>query len=112
MSIRPVDFNGMIQNTHEVSQAKANEDNKANLQQQNVQVAVMHEEQNASSMVQQMEKSQQHEYNYEDGGAMAEAMMPRGEREPERKNTWIAMVSCASRRDSLRLISRYKEHRK
>ena len=41
MSIRPVDFNGMIQNTHEVSQAKANEDNKANLQQQNVQVAVM-----------------------------------------------------------------------
>lgn len=37
MSIRPVDFNGMIQNTHEVSQAKANEDNKANLQQQNVQ---------------------------------------------------------------------------
>lgn len=67
MSIRPVDFNGMIQNTHEVSQAKANEDNKANLQQQNVQVAVMHEEQNASSMVQQMEESQQHEYNYEDG---------------------------------------------
>ena len=45
MSIRPVDFNGMIQNTHEVASTKANEDNKANLQQQNVQVNVMHEEQ-------------------------------------------------------------------
>ena len=67
MTIRPVDFNGMIQNTHEAATAKTNEDHKAVLQQQNVQAAVVREEQSASSTVRQMEESQQHEYNYEDG---------------------------------------------
>lgn len=68
MSIRPVDFNGMIQNTHEVSHAKANEDNKGILQQHNVQTAVVKEERQASSTVRDMEESQQHEYNYGEGG--------------------------------------------
>ena len=68
MSIRPVDFNGMIQNTHEVSHAKTNEDNKAALQQHNVQTAVVKEERQASSTVQNMKESQQHEYNYGEGG--------------------------------------------
>lgn len=67
MAIRPVEFNGMIQNTHEVSASKTHEDNKANLQQQNAQVLVQKEEQNARSTVQQMEESRQHEYDYKDG---------------------------------------------
>lgn len=37
MSIRPVDFNGMIQRTQDVSAMKQNEDNKPLLQQQNIQ---------------------------------------------------------------------------
>lgn len=37
MSIRPVDFNGMIQRTQDVSTLKQNEDNKPLLQQQNIQ---------------------------------------------------------------------------
>lgn len=68
MSIRPVDFNGMIQNTHEVAHTKVNEDNKAALQQHNVQTAVVKEERQASSTVQDMEESRQHEYNYGEGG--------------------------------------------
>ena len=64
MSIRPVDFNGMIQN---------------------VQVAVMHEEQNASSMVQQMEKSQQHEYNYEDGEGNGRGYDAKGRKRARKK---------------------------
>lgn len=37
MSIRPVDFNGMIQRTQDVSTMKQNEDNKPVLEQQNIQ---------------------------------------------------------------------------
>ena len=36
MSISPINFNGMIQNTNEVSHAKANEDQKPMLQQDNL----------------------------------------------------------------------------
>lgn len=71
MSIRPVEFSGMIQNTNEISHTKANEDNKANLQQQNIQATVVREEREASSTVQDMEEAQQHEYNYGQGGGGA-----------------------------------------
>lgn len=37
MSIRPVEFNGMLQRTQDISTLKQNEDNKPMLQQQNVQ---------------------------------------------------------------------------
>ena len=68
MSIRPVDFNGMIQNTSEVSHAKANEDNKGLIQQQNIQSTVVKEEQQQSSTVRNLEESRQQEYNYKEGG--------------------------------------------
>lgn len=68
MTIRPVDFNGMIQNSHDVTHAKQSEDNKAALQQQNIQAAVVKEEQVASTRVGDMEEAQQHEYNYGEGG--------------------------------------------
>lgn len=68
MTIRPIEFNGMIQNSNDVTHAKVNEDNKAALQQQNIQSAVVKEEQVASSTVLEMEEAQQHEYNYGEGG--------------------------------------------
>jgi len=37
MSIRPVDFNGMIQRTQDVSAMKQNENNKPVMEQQNIQ---------------------------------------------------------------------------
>ncbi len=37
MSIRPVEFNGMIQRTQDVSTMKQNEDNKPVMEQQNIQ---------------------------------------------------------------------------
>lgn len=37
MSIRPIDFNGMIQRTQDVSTLKQNEDNKPVMEQQNIQ---------------------------------------------------------------------------
>ena len=37
MSIRPVEFNGVVQRSQDVSTLKQNEDNKTMLQQQNVQ---------------------------------------------------------------------------
>ena len=37
MSIRPVEFNGMIQRTQDVSTLKQNEDNKPFMEQQNIQ---------------------------------------------------------------------------
>lgn len=38
MSIRPVEFSGVVQRSQDVSTVKHNEDNKSALQQQNVQV--------------------------------------------------------------------------
>lgn len=67
MSIRPVDFNGMIQNTQEVSNTKAQEDNKLLVHQHNIQTMVVKEEQQMSSTVQDMEQAQHHEYDYSDG---------------------------------------------
>ncbi len=67
MSIRPVDFNGMIQNTNEISHMKANEDNKAALQQEGIQTIVHRQEENATTTVHDMEDAGHHEYNYKDG---------------------------------------------
>lgn len=67
MSIRPVDFRGMIQNTQEISNVKANEDNKPLVQQQSIQVTVTKEAQQQSSTVRDMDETRQNEYDYEEG---------------------------------------------
>lgn len=64
MTIRPVELHGMIQNTQGATNAKTAEDNKAVLQQQNVQVAVAQEEEKAMSTVKTMEETQNNEYRY------------------------------------------------
>lgn len=67
MSIRPVDFRGMIQNSQEISNVKANEDNKPLVHQQNIQTTVAKEAQQQSSTVRDMEETRQQEYDYEEG---------------------------------------------
>ncbi len=66
--IRPVEFNGMIQNTHAVADLKANEESKPALQQQNALNVVQEQERAATRTVQDMEDAQQHEYDYSRGG--------------------------------------------
>ena len=67
MTIRPVEMGGMIQSTQEVSNAKAQEDNRPLVHQQNIQATVVKEEQQMSSTVQDMEQAQHHEYDYAEG---------------------------------------------
>jgi hypothetical protein len=66
MSIRPVEFNGMIQNTHGVTSEKTHEDNKSFLQQQNAQTEAAKEQQAAMTTVKHMEETQKQEYRYRD----------------------------------------------
>ncbi len=66
MSIRPVDFNGMIQNTHEVSTAKTQEDQKPVVQQQNIQSEFVKEEMHAQQQVGETEESRQEAFRYGD----------------------------------------------
>lgn len=44
MSIRPIDFNGMIQRTDDVSHLKVHQDQKPVIDQQSIQVQVAHHE--------------------------------------------------------------------
>lgn len=52
MSVRPIDFNGMIQQTHEVSSQKTNEDNQGAQVQQNVTIQQEKQEQQQAHSVQ------------------------------------------------------------
>lgn len=67
MSVRMVDLHGMIQNTNEVAAIKHQENNKANLQQQNIQNQFAQQIEQASAQVRQLEETQQEEYRYQDG---------------------------------------------
>lgn len=53
MSIRPVDLNGMIQRTNDVSVMKQHEDSKPVIDQQNIQQQVHKQEENAQHQVHQ-----------------------------------------------------------
>lgn len=59
MSIRPIDFNGMLQRTEDVAILKKNEDMKPILDQQNIQMQVQKNEQNNSSVVIEINKEEQ-----------------------------------------------------
>lgn len=64
MTIRPVDLNGMIQNTHEVSMTKTHEDQRPVIQQQNMQVELQKQEDLAQRQVQQADESSKEEFRY------------------------------------------------
>lgn len=65
MSIRPVDFNGMIQRTQDVSTLKQNEDNKPVLQQQNIQAQFSKETIRHMQQVTHAEDAENHQKRYD-----------------------------------------------
>ncbi len=65
MSIRPVEFNGMIQQTHDVSTMKQNEDNRPMVQQQNIQFQEQQQEQRVQSQIQRADQKKDEEYRYD-----------------------------------------------
>ncbi|MBR1391982.1 MAG: hypothetical protein IJ567_11205 [Lachnospiraceae bacterium] len=63
MSIRPVDFNGMIQRTQDVGTIKQQEDHKPLIDQQNIQIEVEREEYRHSEQVQSKDNADGKENN-------------------------------------------------
>ncbi len=70
MSISPINFNGMIQNTNEISHTKANEDAKPELQQSNLTQTVEKKQEQQSKQVvnSQNAAKAQNEYDREGSG--------------------------------------------
>lgn len=65
MSIRPVDFNGMIQQTHDVSTMKQNEDNRPLVQQHNIQLQEQQQEERVQNQIQRSDPKREEEYRYD-----------------------------------------------
>lgn len=65
MSIRPVDFNGMIQRTQDVSTLKQNEDNKPMMDQQNIQTQFSKETVRHMQQVTHADDAQNHQKRYD-----------------------------------------------
>ena len=65
MSIRPVDFNGMMQNQQNVSNVKQNEDQKPILQQQQAFQAVMKQEEASARQVVNKGNLDKEEYKFD-----------------------------------------------
>lgn len=68
MSISPMNFNGMIQSTNEVSHAKVQEDQRSHIQQANVSVEVNRKQEELAHQVNDPEQSREQEYRYDRGG--------------------------------------------
>lgn len=67
MSIRPIDLNGMIQNTNEVSQMKVREDAKPELQQQDLNVEMERQSMENASKVKEQENVAKDSLDAENG---------------------------------------------
>lgn len=63
--IRPVDFSGVVQRSHEVSNLKQNEDNKPLMDQQNIQKSVEKDIQRAAKEVIKKQDADYHQTNYD-----------------------------------------------
>ncbi|MCF0143460.1 MAG: hypothetical protein HUJ75_08805 [Parasporobacterium sp.] len=68
MSIRPVEFNGIIQNSHEISQTRTAEEHKPVLHQANISVEVDKNRDQKMRSVNDPNKSEQQEYRYDRQG--------------------------------------------
>ncbi len=68
MSISPINFNGMIQNTNEVSNTKVNEDQKSSLQQANLTVEVEKKQEQLQKQVNNVSNTQKKDNNYDREG--------------------------------------------
>lgn len=65
MSIRPVDFNGMIQRTQDIGNMKQHEDNKPVVQQHNIEVNQEKHEESLAHKVQDTEEKENFEFRYD-----------------------------------------------
>lgn len=68
MSIRPIDFNGMIQNTTEVSATKASEEHRPIVQQDYANAAVKEGVELNLHSVKEKEEAAEHPFDFEGGG--------------------------------------------
>ncbi len=69
MSISPINFNGMIQNTNEVGHTKANEDQKPVLQQENLTHAVEKQQEQQAKQVNDLYKADREDERYDREGS-------------------------------------------
>lgn len=65
MSIRPVDFNGMMQNQHSVSNVKQNEDQRPLINQQQAFTAVTKQEEAAAKQVISKDDLEREDYKFD-----------------------------------------------
>ncbi|MCF0130698.1 MAG: hypothetical protein HUJ71_03175 [Pseudobutyrivibrio sp.] len=68
MSIRPVEFNGIIQNSHEISQTKNHEDHRPAVNQSNITVEVNRQQDQQRHRVNDPNNASQQEYRYDREG--------------------------------------------
>jgi hypothetical protein len=69
MSISPINFNGMIQNTNELGHSKATEDQKPMLEQQNLTHTVDKRQEQQSKQVNDLYKADRQEARYDREGS-------------------------------------------
>lgn len=65
MSIRPVEFNGMIQRTQDIGNMKQHEDNKPVVQQHNIEITQEKHEESLAHKVQDTEEKENFEFRYD-----------------------------------------------
>lgn len=86
MSVRPVDFNGMMQHTNEVSTQKTNEDNKPALVQQNITIQQVKNEQTQAHSVQNKDNAGGESYSLNgNGGGNGRGLTKKKENKGEKK---------------------------
>jgi hypothetical protein len=76
MTIRPLEFNAMLQNTAEATRASANEGEKGALQQQQVTAEVRQEEEHAANSVRTKDNVEAEQYNYDDREGNGSGYLP------------------------------------
>ncbi len=87
MSIRPIDLNGMIQNTQEVSQNRANEESRPMVQQDFVAIETANEVQLAAEQVHDFDNATDSEMDAANGNGGGYQRGGQGERKKKKKKT-------------------------
>lgn len=68
MSVRPIQFNGMIQNTHEVASTRTQENNKGEMQQVNASVEMTRQDEQKATTVKSKDDADGSEYTFDREG--------------------------------------------
>ena len=93
MSINPVNFNGMIQNTAEVGNIKANEDARPEVNQSNIQVGFEQELEEQSHSVNELEqKSDKYDLGDGQGGGAYQGNHKKKKKDNEKKKQLDGVV--------------------